>query len=382
MGKKTQKNGCGESLDNLSFPHGGQAKVTSSRGRSRSPRDSPAGRNLDDSPQLRTDLRRERRKTPSRRTRNQENIRFMMESFMHPTESSTPRRKPVKTDEDDREQRRLLDRMREVEERLTRRIDNSLRDAGNCLDRLLQNSRQEPEAAMTLRNGKQLSRHHEHQLSTDSDEDQNATEPDTSNQHSTVIQAPLAAKANGNVQYVSWSFMDMVGLASRLPDLNEGASKWITKLEERTAGVKLALGDIKALLMHVAGKQMTEEMFLDAHLPLVVRGNTADHIDFGGHRNFIWTQLRRHYPEKIDPTKLEGEALNEAERPAKFLRDFLYIGPQEAAVAVELPEKLKDWYLVPDSAPHRTLLTAESQESKDLGPRHRLVPHPKKNQFG
>ncbi|KAM3595938.1 uncharacterized protein V6R79_005626 [Siganus canaliculatus] len=168
--------------------------------------------------------------TPSRRTRNQENIRFTMEGVMHPTESSTPRRKLVKTDEGDREQRRLLNRMREVEERLTRRIDNSLRDAGNCLDRLLQNSRQEPEDAMTLRNGKQLSRHHEHQLSTDSDEDQNATEPDTSNQHSTVIQAPLAAKANGNVQYVSWSFMDMVGLASRLPDLNEGASKWIMKL--------------------------------------------------------------------------------------------------------------------------------------------------------
>ncbi|KAM3608188.1 uncharacterized protein V6R79_020607 [Siganus canaliculatus] len=333
-GRKLRKNGCGESLDDLSFPHGGRAKITSSRGRSRSPRDSPAGRNLDDSPQLHTDLRRERRETPSRRTRSQENIRFTMEGVMHPTESSTPRRKPVKTDEDDREQRRLLDRMREVEERLTRCIDNSLRDAGNCLDRLLQNSRQEPEAAMTLRNGKQLSRHHEHQLSRDSDGDQNATEPE----HIQSIRHRHPSTTGGEGKWkCAVCFLVIYG-----HDLNEGASKWITKLEESTAGVKLALGDIKALLMHVTGKQMTEEVFLDAQLPLVVRGNTANHIDFGGHRNFIWAQLRRHYPEKMDPTKLEEEALNEAERPAKFLRDFPYIGPQGAAVAVELPEKLMD----------------------------------------
>ena len=63
--------------------------------------------------------------------------------------------------------------------------------------------------------------------------------------------------------------MDMVGLAGRLPDLTEGANKWITKLEENAAGVKLALGDVKALLMHVAGKQMTEEIFQPLHWTLM-----------------------------------------------------------------------------------------------------------------
>ncbi|KAM3622627.1 uncharacterized protein V6R79_001318 [Siganus canaliculatus] len=321
-GRKLSKNDFDVSCENLCFSHGSQAKTTSSRGRSRSPRDTPAERHPDDSPQLRMDLRRSRKTASSMRARSQENIRFTMEGVMHPTESSTPRRKPAKMDGGEKEQQLLLEGMQEVEERLTRRIDNSLRDAGNCLDQLLQNSRQEPEAAMTLRNGKQLSGFHEHQLNRHSDDELSTSEPSTSSRHNSVIQAPLVAKANGNVQYVPWSFMDMVGLASRLPDLNEGVSKWITKLEESTAGVKLALGDIKALLMHVAGKQMTEEVFLDAQLPLVVRGNTADHIGFGGHRNFIWTQLRRHYPEKMDPTKLEGEALNETECPAKFLRDF------------------------------------------------------------
>ena len=54
--------------------------------------------------------------------------------------------------------------------------------------------------------------------------------------------------------------MDMIGLAGRQPTLTDGANKWITALEESTAGVTLALGDIKALLMHTAGKQITEKV--------------------------------------------------------------------------------------------------------------------------
>ena len=54
--------------------------------------------------------------------------------------------------------------------------------------------------------------------------------------------------------YVPWSFMDMIGLAGRLPTLTDGANKWIIALEESTAGETLALGDIQALLMHTAKK--------------------------------------------------------------------------------------------------------------------------------
>lgn len=75
--------------------------------------------------------------------------------------------------------------------------------------------------------------------------------------------APLITKG-GPPQYVPWSFMDMVGLAARLPHLSEGAGKWITALEESTGDTRLALGDIKALLMHVAGNYSTEEIFTKA----------------------------------------------------------------------------------------------------------------------
>ncbi|KAI3363283.1 hypothetical protein L3Q82_011906 [Scortum barcoo] len=91
---------------------------------------------------------------------------------------------------------------------------------------------------------------------------------------------PIMTKPNGQRQYVPWSFCDMIGLADRLPDLTEGANKWITALEENTAGITLALGDIKALLMNIIGKHSTEEILLGAGLNALIGGNTADHVGF------------------------------------------------------------------------------------------------------
>lgn len=133
----------------------------------------------------------------------------------------------------------------------------------------------------------------------------------------------MVTKGQNNIQqYTPWSFCDMVGLAARLPDLNEGANKWITALEENTAGIILALGDIKALLMHVTGKSTTEDIFHGAQLSGAVTGNRADAVGFNGHRNQVWAELRKQYPEKMDPSKLEVEKIKDDECPAKFLRSF------------------------------------------------------------
>lgn len=74
----------------------------------------------------------------------------------------------------------------------------------------------------------------------------------------------IISKASGRQQYVPWTFRDMIGLADRLPVLTDGINKWITALEESTAGVTLAFGDIKALLMHIAGKLTTEKILMNA----------------------------------------------------------------------------------------------------------------------
>lgn len=73
---------------------------------------------------------------------------------------------------------------------------------------------------------------------------------------------PLLVKGPGNIErYVPWGFMDLTGLINRLPALTEGADRWIAAFEENTGGVKLAAGDIKALLMKVVGRHMAEEIF-------------------------------------------------------------------------------------------------------------------------
>lgn len=100
--------------------------------------------------------------------------------------------------------------------------------------------------------------------------------------------------------------MGMVGLAGRLPDLMHGVNKWITALEESAAEATLALGDIKALLMHVASKHTTDEIFHRAGLPQVATGNTTDHVEFGGHHNQVWAELKAHYREKDGSIQVGG----------------------------------------------------------------------------
>ncbi|KAL7400975.1 hypothetical protein ABVT39_021042 [Epinephelus coioides] len=133
---------------------------------------------------------------------------------------------------------------------------------------------------------------------------------------------PIITKTSGRRQYEPWPFMDMIGLAERLPTLTDGADKWILALEETTAGIWLAVGDIKAILMYVAGKQTTKEIFTDAGLNAAFGTNVNDGVEFGGYRSRVWEQLRKHYPAKRDPSKLEGETMGEDECPSKFLHNF------------------------------------------------------------
>ncbi|XP_078018800.1 uncharacterized protein LOC144458255 [Epinephelus lanceolatus] len=133
---------------------------------------------------------------------------------------------------------------------------------------------------------------------------------------------PIITKTSGRTQYEPWPFMDMIGLAERLPVLTDGADKWIMALEETTAGIQLVVGDIKAILTYVAGKQTTKEIFTDAGLSTAIGTNVNDGVNFGGYRSRVWQQLRAHYPAKRDPSKPEGETMGEDECPSKFLHSF------------------------------------------------------------
>ena len=59
-------------------------------------------------------------------------------------------------------------------------------------------------------------------------------------------QYPILIKGTQG-HYVPWQTLDVAGLAARLPDIHEGAIKWIRAFKEETVGKLFAVGDIKAV---------------------------------------------------------------------------------------------------------------------------------------
>lgn len=75
--------------------------------------------------------------------------------------------------------------------------------------------------------------------------------------------------------------MDLTGLINCLPALTEGADRWIRAFEENTAGVKLAIGDIKAILMKVVGQQTATEILVEGKARRAISNNNSDDVLFG-----------------------------------------------------------------------------------------------------
>ena len=67
---------------------------------------------------------------------------------------------------------------------------------------------------------------------------------DTGRLRDLAPQFPILIKgARG--QYVPWATQDLEGLVNRLPNIHEGAGKWIKVLEEETSGKLLSVIDMK-----------------------------------------------------------------------------------------------------------------------------------------
>ncbi|KAJ8356658.1 hypothetical protein SKAU_G00194520 [Synaphobranchus kaupii] len=101
----------------------------------------------------------------------------------------------------------------------------------------------------------------------------------------------------------------MQGLVERLPDIHEGAGKWIRALEEETMGKLLAVGDLKALLRLLGIAQMEDVLVLVA----------LDSASLDQYRPAMWRTSRVNYPTKIDPKSLKGEGVGDTENPATYL---------------------------------------------------------------
>ncbi len=136
------------------------------------------------------------------------------------------------------------------------------------------------------------------------------------------FKCPILIK-QGYAQYIPWAGQDLDTLVTRLPDIHEGAGKWIRTFEEETVGKLLALGDIKALLAKCLGVSKMNDILEQSSLLQAVDRPQEDGISFDKHRHNIWMTLRAEYPMQTDPGFLKGEPMEETENPITYIQKQL-----------------------------------------------------------
>ncbi|KAF7689310.1 hypothetical protein HF521_012663 [Silurus meridionalis] len=155
---------------------------------------------------------------------------------------------------------------------------------------------------------------------------------------------PVIIKGTESV-YTPWSFMDLTGLINRLPNICEGAQRWITRFEEQTMGQMLAMGDIKAILTQSLGKAKMIKILDQAQLGDVGKDQKYDLWTFGAKRKDVWNALRSAYPTQSDLTKVENLKMNEKEelRPSflNYRTITLFKIMLKRALPSEVQEKLE-----------------------------------------
>ncbi|KAJ8360966.1 hypothetical protein SKAU_G00174910 [Synaphobranchus kaupii] len=132
---------------------------------------------------------------------------------------------------------------------------------------------------------------------------------------------PLLNKG-GRPQYIPWGSQDLQNLITTLPDIQEGAAIWIRKLEEEMTGKTMALGNVKALLTKVVGKEQMLDLIENAGY----RGadkSTVDGRIFDQYRQKIWDSLRKAYPTRPSTAMLTGVPMKEEESAAAFVENQL-----------------------------------------------------------
>ncbi len=126
-----------------------------------------------------------------------------------------------------------------------------------------------------------------------------------------------------------WASQELKGLVTRLPDIHEGAGKWIKVFGEETMGKLLAVGDIKALLAKTIGGAKMEEILQTSNLNRAVDSHYMDGTVFDAYCPAVWQALRAEYPIRLDPKSLKGEQLLDIENPITYVHRQLKRWKQE-----------------------------------------------------
>jgi len=131
-------------------------------------------------------------------------------------------------------------------------------------------------------------------------------------------QCPIIIKG-GNLQYIPWAGRDLPNLIDDLPNIMDGAGRWIRQLEAGMMGKKMALGDLKALITKVLGMDKMIETLRAAGIPEAAHDPDVDGAPMDQYRGEIWRALRNMYPNRVGIKTLRGEPLGDEENPAAYV---------------------------------------------------------------
>ncbi|KAJ8369282.1 hypothetical protein SKAU_G00093100 [Synaphobranchus kaupii] len=133
--------------------------------------------------------------------------------------------------------------------------------------------------------------------------------------------APLLSKG-GRPQYIPWGSQDLQNLITTLPEIQDGAAIWIRKLEEEMMRKTMALGDVKALLTKVVGKEKMLDIIDQAGYTGAEK-SAVDGRKFDQYRQRIWDSLRKAYPTRPSTAMLKGVPIKEGESAAAYVENQL-----------------------------------------------------------
>ncbi|KAK9526323.1 hypothetical protein VZT92_015031 [Zoarces viviparus] len=128
-------------------------------------------------------------------------------------------------------------------------------------------------------------------------------------------QYPLLVKSNGQAEFVPWGHRDMDALEKALPPLAGGANPWIRLFEKLTAADKLALGDIRAMIIRAEGTAQLNILEVSTGTT-----NRGDETPFDNFRGVFWTAMRSIWATKPNMNSLSGLKIKSEEETHQYLK--------------------------------------------------------------
>ena len=129
------------------------------------------------------------------------------------------------------------------------------------------------------------------------------------------FQCPLLLDAGGAARYEPWSHRDMNELVTVLPPLSAGGAQWIRAFEKLTAQDRLAMGDIRAIILRLDGKVKVRTIDQKAKCE-----GDDDREPFNNARGRYWDAIRDIYPQEQSLAALESLEMEPGEKMHAFLR--------------------------------------------------------------